>query len=393
MFFKGDTSKISSSPAKPMTLMWGQLKVYVDTRGGTRVRAYDMQAGYTTETSEISLDSMRLLDGQWHHVAVVYDYAPSNFTYYVDYVPVGSKTTRIYEGSNGSTVFYFGRQVDTDSQHFIGWQDSPRIVRRALKPHEFLTTHEVPSPAATLAHVDFDTDFSVKPFTQVEKAGTAAALSGGSIAQITESKKFSKIWLDGLSKSVAKPDMGCVRMDGSQVQFPCNSLLERPEFTIEFFAKIEASDYAPHFVRLNRSPFIWNTSSTWALGFNRDTRRLSAHAYMKRFDGTINDVSPDFSVNGGRTLPSDGRWHHYALTSRLVEGTNTSLTAYIDYEPVGDSITVEGVFYYPPTGTALAIGAGASITGAIDEFRFSAGVLPVSSFMRTEPYGFTMTFR
>ena len=392
MFFKGDTNKIDPNGGG-LTIMWGQLKVYVSAAGGTRARAYNKKAGYDSATSEISLDSMRLMDGKWHHVAVVYDYAPSNFTYYVDYVPVGSKTTRIYEKSDGSTVFYFGRQVDTDSQHFIGWQDSPRIVKRALKPHEFLTTHEVPSPAATLAHVGFDTDFSVKPFTQVEKAGTAAALSGGSIAQIAESKKFSKIWLDGLSKSVAKPDMGCVRMDGSQVRFPSNSLLERPEFTIEFFAKIETSGYAPHFVRLNRSPSIWSTSSTWALGFRRDTRHLSAHAYMERFDGTMNDVSPDFSGESGKKVPTDGRWHHYALTSQLVEGTNTMLTAYIDYEPVGDPITVEGVFYYPPTGTALAIGAGASITGYIDEFRFSDGVLPTSSFMRTEPYGFTIMFR
>ena len=394
MFFKGDTSKINPN-GSVLTLMWGQLKVYVSGKGGTRARAYEKQNGYTAATSEISLDSMRLMDGQWHHVAVVYDYAPSNFTYYVDYVPVGSKTTRIYEGSDGSTEFYFGRQVDADSQHFIGWQDSPRIVRRALKPHEFLTStmREVATPASTLAHVDFDTDFSVKPFTQVEKAGTAAALSGGSDAQITESKKFSKVWLDGLSKSVAKPDVGCVRMDGSQARFPYNSLLERPEFTIEFFAKIETSGYDPHFVRLNRSPSMWNISSTWALGFNRDTRHLSAHAYMRRSDGTFNDVSPDFSGASGKTVPTDGRWHHYALTSQLVDGMNTMLTAYIDYEPVGDPITVEGVFYYPPMGTALAIGAGDSITGYIDEFRFSDGVLPVSSFMRKEPYGLTIIFR
>ena len=392
MFFKGDTNKIDPN-GSGLTIMWGQLKVFVSPAGGTRARAYNKKAGYDAAISEISLDSMRLMDGKWHHVAVVYDYAPSNFTYYVDYVPVGSKTTRIYEKSDGSTVFYFGRQVDTDSQHFIGWQDSPRIVKRALKPHEFLTTHEVPSPAATLAHVGFDTDFSVKPFTQVEKAGTAAALSGGSVAQITETKKFSTIWLDGLSKSVAKSDVGCVRMDGSQVRFPYNSLLERSEFTIEFFAKIETSGYAPHFVRLNRSPSIWSTSSTWALGFNRDTRHLSAHAYMERFDGTFNDASPDFSGESGKTVPTDGRWHHYALTSRLVDGTNTMLTAYIDYKPVGDPITVEGVFYYPESGTALAIGAGAAITGYIDEFRFSDGVLPTSAFMRTEPYGFTITFR
>ena len=392
MFFKGDTSKINPN-GSALTLMWGQLKVFVSGLGGTRARAYDQQAGYTPSTSEISLDHMRLLDGQWHHVAVVYDYDSSNFTYYVDYVPVGSKTTRIYENSDGYKSFFFGRQNDTDNQHFIGWQDSPRIVKRALKPHEFLTTHEVPSPSTTLAHMDFDADFSVKPFSQVEEAGTAAALTDGTVAQIAESKKFSKIWLDGLSKSVAKSDTGCVRMAGSQVRFPRNALLERPEFTIEFFAKIGSSDYAPHFVRLNRSTSIWNTSSTWALGFNRDSRHLSAHAYMERFDGTFNDISPDFTGNSGKKVPTDGRWHHYALTSQLVEGTNTMLTAYIDYEPVGDPITVEGVFWYPADGTCLAIGANAAITGFIDEFRFSDGVLPTSAFMRTEPYGVAISFR
>ena len=113
---------------------------------------------------------------------------------------------------------------------------------------------------------------------------------------------------------------------------------------------------------------------------------------MERFDGTFNDASPDFSGASGKKVPTDGRWHHYALTSQLVDGTNTMLTAYIDYEPVGDPITVEGVFYYPPAGTALAIGAGASITGYMDEFRFSDGVLPVSSSMRPQPYGFTISF-
>ena len=392
MFFKGDTDKINPNGGA-LTLMWGQLKVLLGATGGTRARAYDKQTGYTAETSEIIRDSAGLLDGEWHHIAVVYDYAPSNFTYYVDYVPIATKKTRLYENSNGSKVFYFGRQNDTDNQHFLGWQDSPRIVRRALKPHEFLTTHEVPSPSKTLAHMDFDTDFSVKPFTQVEKAGTAAALSGGTVAQVTEFKKFSKIWLDGLSKSVVKSDPGCVRMAGSQVQFPRNALLERPEFTIELFAKIESSTMTPNFVRLNRRTDAWNANSTWSLAFVTHNRHLQAHAYMKRFDGTINDVSPDFSTNGGRTVPSDGRWHHYALTSQLVEGTNTMLTAYIDYKPVGDPVTIEGVFYYPETGTALAIGAGDSFTGCIDEFRFSDGVLPVSSFMRTEPYGFTVTFR
>ena len=42
---------------------------------------------------------------------------------------------------------------------------------------------------------------------------------------------------------------------------------------------------------------------------------------------------------------------------------------------------------------AVSNALGAAITGFIDEFRFSDGVLPTSAFMRAEPYGFTITFR
>jgi hypothetical protein len=117
------------------------------------------------------------------------------------------------------------------------------------------------------------------------------------------------------------------------------------------------------------------------------------HVYAQRFDGTFNDTSPDFSGANGKLVPIDGRWHHYALTSQLVDGTNTMLTAYIDYEPVGDPITVEGVFWYPSTGTCLSMGGESAFTGWLDEFRFSAGVLPVASFMRAEPQGCTIIVR
>ncbi len=392
MFFKGDTSKINPNGGA-LTLMYGQLKVLISANGTeTRLRAYDQAAGYTPATSEISKSSLNLFDGKWHHVAVVYDYVPSNVTYYVDYAQVGRKTTRIYESSNGSKVFYFGRQSDpnaADNQHFPGWQDSPRIVRRALKPHEFLTTHAV---SKTLAHMSFDADYSVEPYTEIEPAGTADALTGGNVAQI-EAMDGRTVWLDGEGKTESKTDAGCVRMDGSRVRFQPNALLERAEFTVEFFAKLQSSGANPNFLRLNRSTSQWNTSSTWSLTFREGNRHLVAHAYMQRFDGSFNDQSPDFSGTSGKTVPSDGHWHHYALTSQLVDGTNTMLTAYIDYKRVGEPITLEGVFYYPESGTCLAVGAGDSLKGWIDELRFSDGVLPVSSFMRFQPRGFTITFR
>lgn len=392
MFFKGDTSKINPNGGA-LTLMYGQLKVLIGANGTeTRLRAYDQAAGYTPATSEILKNSLNLFDGKWHHVAVVYDYVPSNVTYYVDYAQVGRKTTRIYESSNGSKVFYFGRQSDpnaADNQHFPGWQDSPRIVRRALKPHEFLTTHAV---SKTLAHMSFDADYSVEPYTEIEPAGTADALTGGNVAQI-EAMDGRTVWLDGEGKAESKTDAGCVRMDGSRVRFQHNALLERAEFTVEFFAKLQSSGANPNFLRLNRSTSQWNTSSTWSLTFREGNRHLVAHAYMQRFDGSFNDQSPDFSGTSGKTVPSDGRWHHYALTSQLVDGTNTMLTAYIDYKRVGEPITLEGVFYYPESGTCLAVGAGDMMKGWIDELRFSDGVLPVSSFMRFQPRGFTLTFR
>lgn len=399
MFFKGDTSKISSSGAA-LTLMWGQLKVLLGPTGTTRARAYVNRYGYTP-ASEIYGDDVRLFDGKWHHAAIVYDYAPSNFTYYVDYAPVGSVTARLYEGNDGiNHVFYFGRQVDNENgpQFFPGWQDSLRIVRRALRPCEFLTTHEVPTQAGTgtLAHMDFDTDFSVKPFSYLAPAGTGAPLPGtsGEIARLDPTKKMQRIWLDGIAKTDVKKDLGSVRMDSSQVQFPYNSLLERPEFTIELFACLQsAPSGTPQFCRLNRAPRSWNHNSSWALQFDASTRRLKAHIYMRRFDGTFNDMTPDFSGASGKKVPIDGRWHHYALTSKLVDGTNTMLTAYIDYEPVGNPVTVEGVFYYPPAGTCLSVGGASPITGWLNELRFSDSVLPVTSFMQAEPQGCTIIVR
>ena len=396
MFFKGDTSKILSS-GSALTLMWGQLKVLLGGNGSTRARAYNTSGGYSAETSEIIADNYRLFDGKWHHVAVVYDYAPSNFTYYVDYVRVDSKTTRIYEGSNGyNHLFYFGRQVDKDNgpQFFPGWQDSLRIVRRALKPHEFLTTHELATPATTLAHVDFDADFSVKPYPQVEPAGTANKLDAGTLARIDTSKKLHKIWMDGLAKTDVKTNRGSVRMEGSQVRFPYSSVFEQSEFTAEIFACLQsAPSGTARLLRLNRAMAGWNDPTTWTLQFNEANRHLGMHVYAQRFDGTFNNTSPDFSGANGKLVPIDGRWHHYALTSQLVDGTNTMLTAYIDYEPVGDPVTVEGVLWYPKTGTCLSMGGESAFTGWLDEFRFSAGVLPVASFMRAEPQGCTIIVR
>jgi hypothetical protein len=39
------------------------------------------------------------------------------------------------------------------------------------------------------------------------------------------------------------------------------------------------------------------------------------------------------------------------------------------------------------------MGGESAFTGWLDEFRFSAGVLPVASFMRAEPQGCTIIVR
>lgn len=394
MFFKADTAKINPNGGA-LTLMWGQLKVFLGANGSTAARAFNSLDGYDWQTGQITDSDARLIDGNWHHVAVVYDYAPSNFTYYVDYVPLATKTTRIYDGANRRDAFWFGRQVADDNQHFPGWQDSLRIVRRALKPHEFLTTHAVPArEPETLAHISFDTDFSVEPYPSVERAGTAAAFNAsGALPQIDTQKTLGKIWLDGLGKLDSKEDPGSVRMAASQVRFPWNSLFERAEFTVEFFAKLDSLQGTPHFLRLNRDRNNWTYSSTWAIGVNSTTRHLVMHAYMRRFDGTFNDCSPDFTGVSGKIVPDDARWHHYALTSQLSDGTNTTLTAYIDYEPVGQPQTIDGVFWYPTTGTCLAVDSGEPFSGWIDEVRFTDGVRPVASFMRADPQPFTIVVR
>lgn len=398
MFFKGDRSKIDPA-GRAITLMWGQLKVFVDAVGGTRARAYDGQQGYSSR-AEISLDHRRLWDDQWHHVAFVYDYEGSNVTYYIDYKNCGTvKNIRLYEKDNGSKVFYFGRQVDNGElghQFFQGWMDSPRIVKRALRPHEFLTTHPLAAQEKTLAHYTFDTDFSVGPYPSVELAGTPTnemnnSVTGCGTPVIDPVKKFPKVYLDGEAMQAEKADGGSVRMNGGQIRYPRNDLLERKSFTMEFFARIQSYSGTAQFLRLNRGPSEWNNYSTWAPQIEPNGH-LSIHAYTQKADKSFVNASPDLTGQTGKSVPVDDRWHHYAITSEVVDG-NTRITAYIDYEKAGEPVVQEGVYYYPPEGTCLSVGANDKIQGWINELRFSDGVLPVSAFMRAQRTGMFLLVR
>jgi hypothetical protein len=127
----------------------------------------------------------RVDDSNWHHYALVYDKAQGAFSIYLDYARVSSTTLAPATGT--SREFLFGGETAT-SQTFAGNLDDFRLTKRALRPHEFLTSRAVVSAgAALLAH--FDGDYSTSQDAVLAPSGSGAAISGASSAS---SESFSR---------------------------------------------------------------------------------------------------------------------------------------------------------------------------------------------------------
>ena len=94
---------------------------------------------------------------------------------------------------------------------------------------------------------------------------------------------------------------------------------------------------------------------------------------------------------------TDGSWHHWALTFDGSSGTQTEVKLYRDYAQVGSTITTSYLLAYPSGNHTLSIGGTGSnpahIRGNFDELRVSAGVLPVSAFLRAQPNGTALIVR
>jgi hypothetical protein len=316
----------------------------------------------------------------------VYDHASGRFSVWLDYRQINYDAyvlTTVYTSN-----FYFGGEHGA-SQGFSGHLDDLRITRRKLTAHEFLNTRALVSGISYL-DARFEDDLSTGQDAVLAPSGTGYAFPGGSMPTFVDVNCDIKDGDGASTRTSAK----ALRLDGGYVAFPRNTLLERNDFTVEFFAKLDSLADSANLLRFSQGDAV-NNSPIWTLFYREsDGGSLQLAAYMSA-DGTSSGAAAVYATLHAGSLT--GGWHHWALTVEAVEdGTRTVFKVYRDYTLYGETV-FNGLLAIPYAGSCLSIGgtgvSTALIHGAFDELRFRPGVQDVSTFMRHVPTGTTVFFR
>ena len=376
--------------------------------GKLLLRGYIDSANRNSTTGDIT-SSAKVNDGEWHHVACVYDTTGSkSFTLYLDGSAVGFKIgkTLCYGPPTSSTDkngFVIGAQfvsigVDT-AQGFKGSFDAVRVTRRVLSTDEFLKS----SALTRLFDARFDNDtaesFGTGLPDYLAPAGSGMTMPGGAAAPAIVGSRGGKVILDGVSGTNKVAWGKALKLDGGYVLYPRNRLLERQSLTVEFFARFSDLKNSANILRFNKGQGKLG-DPVWTL-FNElasdGTNRLAVAARLSS-DGGVTPLTQRSTKLYNLTANPDvfNQWHHWALTIEP-NGDKTRFRLYRDYEPVGDVGELTGALHFPATGTCLAVGGtgvtGAYVTGKLDNIRISPGVLDPSQFMRFESPGTALSFR
>ena len=327
-----------------------------------------------------------LADGNWHHIALVFDREAKTASMYVDYNMVGSFSDFLLNSSVSSTyssyLQLFGGYGHNQPQQMQGGVDDVRITKRALQPHEFLTSGMVePEPIGrTRAWFSFDGDYKVKPRTNDIPAGVAA--DGAAF----ETAVPKAVIVDG-EGNVLSPTNKASASISRKVEFARNILADSMDMraqTLEFFIRLDempTSDYCNVF-RFNDGK---TADAVYGIRIHKngdlDVRIDTAGEKDKdKYPGCFNQ-GKRFSAPG----ITAGKWHHVAfMFEPAYEKNQTLITLYTDYVRVASN-TANGILRTVGGGelqsTSFTVGSS-SLRGCIDEIRLSQGVLDVKDLMR-----------
>ena len=339
-------------------------------------------------------------DGNWHHVAFVSDAANNRILTYYDYTLLDTRAGATPEVPKGYSIFIGANE--NKGQFFDGWIDDVRVMKRALRPEEFLTTHSVGSASPNpllLAKFEQNYDFECDDDAALSVTGAGSARTGGS-APVFEKVSPGALLLDGTNGSQRVDNDWSVRLNKSRVVFPVSRLYENDAYTVEFWAKFTGfdGDRAPGYnVTAQHAGilrFVQGSTTTldWYLyrpGDKPDNLQLA-----------FRDSSGSVSYHGWdmQRIVADGRWHHYALSfSQTDDDTKTQIELYGDYESRGTK-TVNSLMHFEPGGHRLMVGESSTdampnILGYVNSLRLTRGVLTPDKFMGRVRTGAMLIFR
>jgi hypothetical protein len=266
--------------------------------------------------------------------------------------------------------------------------DEIRITKKALRPCEFLTA--LPKENTdVLAWYSFENDSLANG---VYDAAIGAGALNGSAAFFSKTPGGAhELW--NSSKAKIRDNFTSLSFSGGKAIWPRNSLLERDDVTIEFFARQNASSPNAGLVTLLNSASGTNSTALaasdaiWSIRIGSDGR------------------TPEVLVNNGSAqtvaFPAgsalDGGWRHYAVAF-VPNGAGTTVKLFCD-ETLVKTDTITGTLAIPSvTGGAIPVvggtsgGADAAFNGAIDEVRITAGEVAVADFLYCPPPGATVLY-
>ena len=327
--------------------------------------------------------NVTLAANEWHHVAIVYDKTAQTISVYFDHRRKNEKEGVIIDTkeSDSPTTIAGGFWAGGQFQITRGAIDEVRITRRALKPAEFLTV--APYASGKLIHLTYEANV-------LDSSVNAQVFGGGwtntpanpppTLQPPTLSGRVpGKALLDAAGAVVRETNAHSLRYDNRYLAYESASVLDRTDFTLEFFYRASATKATAGVMRLvgnkDVNDFVWG---------------LRTDATGKTLELVVSTEAEANSVVA--TYPAgslDGRWHHYAANFKTVDA-NTVVTLYRDYEQVGEA-TLNGRLAVADGVSRFYVGGGSA--GHLDEIVVWDGEKRADDFLRAKKSGAVLIIR
>ena len=302
-------------------------------------------------------------DGQWHHIAVVYNRTKSGSDRSILYFDGVAQGTFVTWTNDNATAFrndtlYIGSRANSATYRYTGALDDIRITGGALQPGQFLK-----APSTALPNVIAYWPFShAQPLADV--SGNGHTLSNAGVTFADDAAMFS----------------------GSQTAFSTLpwTLNLRPysALTVEYFIRPTATNLME--VLEQSANFM-----TFRGGFSASLNEVNIGQLESGFSMPgVNVYNIDSTAAGA---VSDGRWHHVALVYDPAQSGDDRVRVYLDRVQQGkrtaawnsdaDTYFLNDVLYVGSRANSAS-----KFIGQLDDIKITGAALSPAEFMVKRTY-------
>lgn len=279
-------------------------------------QALSVQAWKEGSCTSVCSSSAALADGNWHHLALVWDKTAERLMVYIDRKSVGLQTGVSSYSPTGVFMIGWNCWLVADRKLYSGAIDEFRVTSRALKPQEFLAAKTYAIEEKTRLYLDFEDGFD-GPYS-LPLVAEFRNYTGKSVST-DESIPAAQIYdgaLEGSSCANGKAVHVLANKDGSGNLTKGNCIRVK-----------------------DMSPSMMSDDFTAEMFFRLTAEKNPATSYLINMLGVLHvQYAPTnggylrFNCNGQQvgndiTAPLDGAWHHLAVT---FDKANGAVSWYID---------------------------------------------------------------